>query len=326
MFVEKFECENPSNIMPSLYVYRSIFCNDYNLSFFKPKKDQCASCRKFKYSTLEEQLLMEEDNYENMEIIHQSFIAKDIDNTLVKNSTIYIVASFDLQSTLQIPSSDVSLMYYSRKLSMYHLTVYESCPPYNAHCFTWTEINGKRGSNEIGSCLLKWFISLPKDITNVTLYSDTYGGQNRNHNIMALMIYIVQTSHIEQIEHTFLESSHTMMEVDSIHSAIENAKIHVPVFDVQDWLTMFKTDKSNWNRNKDRRPYSVGVLIYNDFFNLNKLSSTMIKNKTTDVNNKKFNWLKVKGFEYTKSNPCLVGYKYDYFSEYAYLDIIPKDL
>jgi len=55
-----------------------------------------------------------------------------------------------LQSTLQIPSSDVSLMYYSRKLNMYNLTVYESSSPHNAFCFTWAEINSKRGSNEIG--------------------------------------------------------------------------------------------------------------------------------------------------------------------------------
>jgi len=51
---------------------------------------------------------------------------------------------FDLQSTLQIPCSDVSLMYYNRKLNMLNLTVYEVAPPQNAYCFIWTEINGNR--------------------------------------------------------------------------------------------------------------------------------------------------------------------------------------
>ena len=35
-------------------VYRDIFCNDYNLSAFKPKKDQCKFCEKWKGMTAEE--------------------------------------------------------------------------------------------------------------------------------------------------------------------------------------------------------------------------------------------------------------------------------
>ena len=27
--------------------YRNIFCEDYNLSFFKPKKDQCSLCARY---------------------------------------------------------------------------------------------------------------------------------------------------------------------------------------------------------------------------------------------------------------------------------------
>ena len=27
--------------------YRQIFCDDFNLSFFKPKKDQCSLCAKY---------------------------------------------------------------------------------------------------------------------------------------------------------------------------------------------------------------------------------------------------------------------------------------
>jgi len=128
-----------------------------------------------------------------------------------------------------------------------------------------------RGNNEIGSCLLRWFLSLPDDVSEVTLYSDTCGGQNRNHNIMALMIYIVQKTNIHKIEHKFLESGHTMMEVDSMHSAIENAKRNVPVFSVHDWITLFKTARSNRNRNKNKKRYIVEELSYNDFVDLQKL-------------------------------------------------------
>lgn len=126
-------------------------------------------------------------------------------------STNYVVASFDLQSTLQLPSSEVSLMFYSRKLNMFNLTIYESSTPNDAYCYTWTEVNGKRGSSEIGSCLLKWFQSLNNEVTEVTLYSETCGGQNHNQNILALMLFIVQKTHIKKIEHKFMESGHSMM-------------------------------------------------------------------------------------------------------------------
>jgi len=67
---------------------------------------------------------------------------------------------------------------------------------------------------------------------------------------MALMIYIIQTTNINQIEHTFMESGHSMMEVDSMHSAIENAKRNVSIYTVQDWLTIFQVARSTRNRNK----------------------------------------------------------------------------
>jgi len=80
----------------------------------------------------------------------------------------------------------------------------------------------------------------------------------------------------------------------------------------------------NIYRNKNKKPYIVEELSYKDFVDLQKLSALLIKNKTLDTDDKKINWLKVKGFEYTKSNPYLVGYKYDYFGEYKQIDVRGK--
>lgn len=64
-------------------------------------------------------------------------------------------------------------VYYCRKLCVYNLTVYESASPNNAYCFCWSENDGKRGSCEIGSCLLQWFKALPTHVKEVSLFSDT---------------------------------------------------------------------------------------------------------------------------------------------------------
>ncbi|KAJ8940472.1 hypothetical protein NQ314_010719 [Rhamnusium bicolor] len=48
------ECENNNKNKVSEAIYRKIFCTDYNLAFFKPKKDQCSTCEKYKNKLISE--------------------------------------------------------------------------------------------------------------------------------------------------------------------------------------------------------------------------------------------------------------------------------
>ena len=102
-----------------------------------------------------------------------------------------MTASFELESVLQLQKSNISLIYYSRKLCVYNLTVWEGKCPNEGHCLTWPEIEGKRGSNEISSCLYSWLKQLPQEIEEVSLFSDTCGGQNRNQQMVAMMMMYV---------------------------------------------------------------------------------------------------------------------------------------
>ena len=45
----------------------------------------------------------------------------------------------------------------------------ETCP--------FCKIEGKRGSNEIATCLYSWLKQLPQEIEEMSLFSDTCGGQ-----------------------------------------------------------------------------------------------------------------------------------------------------
>lgn len=89
------------------------------MSFYKPKKDQYILCEKLKKSDKphEQQVFI---NYENnIRRRDESFAAKKFDKVKASNCNNFCSATFDLQSVLQIPSSDVSSMYYSRKLCRY---------------------------------------------------------------------------------------------------------------------------------------------------------------------------------------------------------------
>lgn len=302
-------------------VYRKTFCTCYNISFFKPKKDQCSTCNRYQDSNDRDRVLLEEEYNYHIVRKNEASESKKIDKGISENSSAFLMATFDLQSVLQIPSSDVSPMYYSRKINMYNLTIYESPPPHKAYCFAWTELHGKRGSCEIGTALYNWFIGLKSEVKHVALYSDTCGGQNRNQNIAALFLYIVQTTSVDIIEHKFLESGHSYMEVDAMHSAIEKEKKYQPVYVVHDWLSIFRRARSKRNRNKFGDPFITKEFKFNEILNLQELSRTLLKNKTTDSNNEKVNWLKVKCFRFQKTEPGVIEYRYDYFNEYKKINI-----
>ena len=111
-----------------------------------------------------------------------------------------------------------------RKLNCYNLSIY-NLGTQNATCYIWSEVDAKRGACEIGSALYLQMLSLPGTIKHVILYSDACSGQNRNQfTATALMHAVVNLPTVEIIDHKFLESGHTQMECDSMHSAIEFAK------------------------------------------------------------------------------------------------------
>ena len=210
----KVECNNedPPVALVGAMTYRRVFCNEYNLSLFRPRKDQCSKCSKFKMLEGGEREAFRANYEAHLRRKEAAQTAKAADKvSATEEKDTFVSATFDLQSVLQIPSSDVSLMYYSRKLCVYNLCFYSSAPPNDAHCYCWSEVEGGRRSNEIGTCVLQWLRQLPPTVKEVSFYSDTCGGQNRNQNVAALLMYVVQKTQVETITHNFLESGHSYM-------------------------------------------------------------------------------------------------------------------
>lgn len=94
----------------------------------------------------------------------------------------------------------------------------------------WDESDGKSGSNEISTCILK-FIKIKKEngIKELSFYSDNCAGQNRNRFIYSMWEYAAYSLKVN-IMHTFLEKGHTQNEGDSMHATIECAKKKIKLF------------------------------------------------------------------------------------------------
>jgi len=68
LFKDKYKIDHPHIItkIPQVSVYRKIFCTNFNYSFFKPKKDQCASCDRYKTTSIEDKLELEQSNNKHL--------------------------------------------------------------------------------------------------------------------------------------------------------------------------------------------------------------------------------------------------------------------
>ncbi|XP_053372947.1 uncharacterized protein LOC128546452 [Mercenaria mercenaria] len=197
---------------------------------------------------------------------------KQKDNHIARQDSKVKTCTFDLQSVLYTPCSLVSLMYYMRKLCCYNLSIY-SAGDKKATCYLWSETDGKRGSNEISTCLNLYLSRLESPVEHVILYSDACAGQNKNQIVATCLLNSVTTiPGLKITDHKFLESGHTHMECDSMHSAIEFAKSKTKTFVPGQWETVISMARR-------KSPYNVVSLKFYDFKNF-KSARTKANSKT----------------------------------------------
>jgi hypothetical protein len=136
-------------------------------------------------------------------------------------------------------------------------------------CYLWSEVDAKREACEIGSALHLQLLSLPGSIKHVILYSDACSRQNRNQfRSTALMHAVMNLPNIEIIDHKFLESGHTQMECDSMHSAIEFAKKKTEHYIPSKWATIIRMTRR-------KNPYYVVPLQYEDIYYFKEVTKTL---------------------------------------------------
>ena len=111
-------------------------------------------------------------------------MAKNEAKPMAKNNPLYIRAlCFDLEKTLPTPMPSSSIVFYTRQLWTYNLGIHD-LGTNEASMYMWHEGEGRRGSQEVGSCLLQHAQALPSSIENLIAFSDNGGSQNKNHNII----------------------------------------------------------------------------------------------------------------------------------------------
>lgn len=299
--------------------YRHIFRTHFNLSFHKPRKDQCSTCTSYEAANAETKTNMlekYEDHIKNKERARQE---KNLDKDAAKENPEKIhSANFDLQQVLYVPTDPTNpILFYKTKLGTYNFTIF-NCGDNTGKCYMWSEVEGSRGPCEIASCLFHHLKSLPTTIQNVRLFSDTCGGQNKNQFVAAMFIYAVQVLPIEVIDQKFLVSGHSQMECDSMHARIEIAAKNVPVYLPHEWVTIARNAKKNYPK------YEVFQKKDIAFFDWKILAKLIMINRNKDQDGNVVNWHHIKWIRYEKAFPFIMKIKTDFDEDFRTIMILPR--
>jgi len=297
------------------HMYRKIFNENFNLSFFTPKKDQCDTC--FAYANSSD-LVRRENESEFHSHIQRKEKARQKKNEMkcaAKQDNTMTAACFDLQQVLPSPHGQISVYYYKRKLSTYNFTCYDLGTG-RADCFMWNESYAGRGSNEINSCLFQ-YLKLNSDKQFICTFSDNCAGQNKSKYTVVTFLKALAETNINAIEHYYLEKGHTQNENDSVHSTVERAARKIPIYTPDQWCSVVRGAK------KIGEPYVVHEMVPGSFSDFKALTDSY-RNFTVNTCGEKVNWLKICRLRFVKSEPHTVLYAYSYDGDHMQLDLLQK--
>jgi len=244
------ECMSAGKPAAKKWAYCNIFRSEFNLGFHKPKKDQCDFCAKYRNLDDDDRESLKDKMEEHLRNKNLSREQKAELKEHAKSDRQISVACFDLQQVLLTPQSLSSQLYYRRKLSTFNLSVYDLGTK-DGYCYMWHEGIGKRGANNIASCIWK-FINFMSERSKKEFhfFTDNCCGQNKNKLIISMYFHAVKTFNVDRICHYYLEKGHTENEGDSMHSTIESAAKSVNIFSPFQWYTVASTAKKSGEKYK----------------------------------------------------------------------------
>lgn len=257
-------------------IYSKVFNTEFNLSFFRPKKDLCDKCEAFKVlvNPSEEQQNL---NYEHLQKTDEGRRERNLDRE--RNEDDVAVLTFDLENVFSLPKSEVSNFYYKSKLCVFNLTAHCNRNK-TVYCSIWHEFTAGRDSNAIASAIVRILNALSEDLPNlrtVILWSDSCVPQNKNSIMsLALMHFLHNTkSKIEIIEQKFSEPGHgNLQEVDAAHSVIERSMRNIDIYSPLGLVRMLMNIRSKKNK------FQVLQMKTEDFLNYKSRSSQL---KLSDI-------------------------------------------
>lgn len=301
-------CKSKNVPYGNYMLFYKIFTEEFNISFFKPKKDRCDTCVIYENCENEDKESRKEDYDRHLieKDICRAEKAKDKENDLV------ITAVYDLQAVFQCPKGDTSLFYYVSKLNVFNFTIFELRSK-KVDCYIWDEATGNRGVNDLGTCVFKYIQNLASngDDIEIIFYSDNCVGQQKNKMMLSMYMFAIRSyPNIKAITHKYLIKGHTQNEGDSAHSLIERqVKKQVrggPMYTPEAFISAVKTARTK------PEPFKVNMMSHEDFLDWKDVCAQMGFNVVRDENGDSIKFTDLKVVKFKKDHPNIMFFKTSY--------------
>ncbi|XP_068082416.1 uncharacterized protein [Anabrus simplex] len=258
-----FKTKYPT-IQLSYEIYRSVFNNEFNISFGYPRTDTCSTCDEYKAKVA----ALEKEKANCGDFARAAQISDEIRRLSVgnrvhltradtfyarkrkarircKRSSVTEAICIDYGRNLPIRNIPANDAYYKRQLplSLYVFNIHRlSCA--ESQFYLYTEVEGKKASDDVCSLLHDYFYNhLPMKIRDIQIFCDSCSGQNKNHTVFRVLHYLVHfEKRFDSIKVTFPIRGHSYMECDRNMGLVnQKARIETP----EDWAYVFSTAREN---------------------------------------------------------------------------------
>nr|CAI5828727.1 unnamed protein product [Callosobruchus analis] len=242
------------------------------------------------------------------QIASDAEFAKDVNHDLT-------VIAFDLMSTLPTPHLSTGVCYYKRQLWTYCFNI-NNLSTGDSYMYIWDEPKASRGPAEIGTCIIHFMQTYVKT-SQVIMYSDQCGGQNRNTKLALICNHIIQSKKttVQSIDYKFLISGHTYLACDRDFDLIEKSKKSFnDIFIPSDWIKVITNARK-------KNPFKIITLNHTDFISTELLQKNIVNHKEA-LSGRPVNWLKFQWLRYQLENPYTILFKETLNSDFAEFEII----
>lgn len=228
---------------------KQMFLTKFNLRTKPLKKDTCNKCDYFairiKQVPEKYKANIERDYEMHLQIAKSLRDQMKSDILLSVNDPHIETMTFDLEKTLPLPRIPTNIVFYKRQLWVYNFGIHTGSDD-QGHCNVWVEGEAGRGSQEVGSCLIKHVMErLKPNVKKLILWSDSCGGQNRNIKL-TLMLKALLNDHptLQEISMRYLEPGHTFIPNDTDFGRIESVlKLQQKLYTPEDYIRVMKECK-----------------------------------------------------------------------------------
>lgn len=235
-------CSKYPNSAVSYYYYRKFFYENFDLHFGRPQIDTCNKCEEFTLKIKSSRLGETEKRIAIGEKLVHERRAKKFYRALkdseaeCKQRDDLGVISFDYMQNLHLPLIPVQDVFYLTQLTVSVFGIHD-LKSGKAYFYLYTEDAAGKSPNEVCSFLTNFLENyVPKDITELRMFSDNCPGQNKNHCLIRLCAALVDSGRFKKIEQNFPIRGHSYLPCDRDFALIKrNLKKYDRIYDLHEY-------------------------------------------------------------------------------------------